>query len=149
MTEKREFKSAKELGLTQKEWEALITTLTLLDNDAIVHVPSPKFDEVGPQPKNSEIKKPVFNMRSWRSQASCGTVMCIGGSAEFFGKLNRDQLMEKAERLEDNGKPGLQNLFYPTRIAGNWNHLTTKQAATALRHYLKTGAEDAWKDTLK
>lgn len=34
MTKKCEFKSAKELGLEQEQWEALIKTLTLIEGGA-------------------------------------------------------------------------------------------------------------------
>jgi len=141
MTEKCEFKSAKDLGLTQKEWEALITTLTLLDNDAIVHAPSATNEElIAYEPR--KVTHPIFNMSAWRNKYACGTAMCIGGSAEFFGKLKMNQLCSKAE--EDSA---LTNLFYPYHVGDNWGRLTTKQAAHALRTYLMTG-KDGWKEAV-
>ena len=143
MTEKCDFKSAKELGLEQEEWEALITTLTLLENDAIVHV-----REMDHGIRAKDPKKPVFNMAVWHERTACGSVMCIGGSAEFFGKLESNQLSIKAENMDDAGEPALYNLFYPG-LEQDYDTLTAKQGAKALRHYLKTGRADSWKVALR
>ena len=143
MTEKCNFKSAKELGLEQEEWEALITTLTLLENDAIVHVRERNQDSRAKDPK-----RPVFNMAVWQDYTPCGSVMCIGGSAEYFGKLQMNQLADKAEDMEDAGNPALYALFYPA-LEKDYDSLTAKQGAKALRHYLKTGQADSWQVALR
>lgn len=144
MTEKKcEFKSAKELGLEQEEWVALITTLTLLEHGVIVHVPERHHDIRAKGPKRQ-----VFNMGVWQSSTQCGSVMCIGGSAEYFGKLEMRQLNNKADDLAQAGNRALYELFYPgLQIA--YDTLTAKQGAKALRHYLKTGRDDSWKVALR
>jgi len=140
--DKCEFKSADELGLTQKEWAALIKTLALLDNDAIVHVPEIRWERAARKGEAVSVR-PVFNMAVWHDENACGTVMCIGGSAEYFGKLRDDQLSEKANRMARSGEYALYNLFYPPGLI-DYDKLTTKMAAEALRIYLTGGHANSW-----
>lgn len=135
------FKTHKELGLNKREWEALIKTLLLMEADMIVHVPKnhkseDEFDSGG---------KPVFNMWSWSDDYKCGTVCCIGGSAEHFGKLRQNSLSEKADKLagywddeSEDADENLYNLFF------EWGSgdPTPQQAAKVLRGYLTTGVTD-------
>lgn len=153
MTEKQgcEFKSAEELGLTHKEWAALITVLPLLEHDVIRHAPEASdrlnFRSLGRRGRGRG--KPVFNMESWNENLDCGTAMCIGGSAEQFGKLKPQQLSCKADDLEDNGNRALHDLFYPYEIGSSWRNLTPQMAACALRHYLTTGQPGGWTHAAK
>jgi len=137
MNEECPFKSAEELGLTQKEWEALIKTLALMENDAIQHVRYLAGYQPTPENKN----KIVFNMSVWRMPTHCGTAMCIGGSAEYFGGLGPDTLAAKSQENK-----ALYDLFYPPfEHLGDYDTATTQQGAKALRYYLTTGKSDSWK----
>jgi hypothetical protein len=143
--EKCEFKSADELGLTHKEWAALITILPLLEHDVIRHAPEGSRQTTYVKRDKPE---PVFNMSTWNESLACGTAMCIGGSAEFFGKLRPGQMEDRANDLSFDGNYALINLFYPHEING-WGSLTPQQAAVALRHYLTTGEDGGWQKALK
>lgn len=133
MTDKCEFKSAKELGLKQNEWEALIKTLTLMEADAIVHLPLESYEF---KVSNSQTK-PIFSMSEWHAKYPCGTVACIGGSAEIFGNLKMHTMQIAANRIAAaaNNDRNLFGLFY------KWGNRdpTPTQAAKVLRHYLATG----------
>lgn len=139
-----EFKSAKDLGLEQKEWEALIQTLMLMEAGAIIHVDTRKNITRPPEGKF------MFNMQDWREDfTGCGSVCCIGGSAEFFGKLPFNAMGGKAYTLQKNGDSNLAELFFPgeyTGFRGSWRKLTPQQAAKALRGYLTTGTTN-WSQT--
>lgn len=130
MTEKCEFKSAKELGLTPKEWEALIKTLVLMEAGAMTHVPSP-YSAI------EKIDGHLFKMVNWRDEYKCGTVCCIGGSAEVLGGMPRGRMDNASNRLAEEGNRNLNTLFF--EWAGD---PTPKQAAIALRGYLTTGETD-------
>lgn len=129
------FKPAAELKLTDLQKEALIKTLVLLETKKLKHA----------YPDRS-VSEPVgftghFNMGWWELLAACGTICCIGGTAELIGDLKPDEL-DKATYYN----PALKNLFYPfypgkggLRISVEMQHITPDQAATALRSYLTTG----------
>lgn len=130
------FKSADELGITEPQRDALRKTLVLLETGKLRHVPiydddGDLIDQMGRfVPLKARKFSYDFNMADWSHPHSCGTVCCIGGTAEFVGGL---------EPLSfDRGAPAaLQNLFYPENI--RLSVITPAQAATALRSYLTTG----------
>lgn len=126
------FKPAAELKLTELQKEALIKTLVLLETEKLKHAyPDRRISE--PDGFTGH-----FNMSWWELPAACGTICCIGGTAELIGDLRPDEL-DKA--TYDN--PALKNLFYPgrggPRISVEMQHITPDQAATALRSYLTIG----------
>lgn len=137
MSEKCPFKSAKELGLTQEQWSALVKLSGMLERGEIKHIPSGTIY----YNKSKDSQKHVldaetirFNMCNWSDaillDGKCGTAACLGGSAEWIAK----------KRLFGNypGYPdALENLFHPSH--DDWNELTPDIAAKALCHYLKTG----------
>lgn len=128
------FKSADELRLTEAQYNALKKTLVLMETGKIKHV------------DNEELSYPIvhftftghFNMNEWLAVGECGTIACIGGTAELVGGLRQRSLSNAAERNHD-----LNCLFYPPRLL-HWNKITVTQAAHALRSYLTTG-EAEWK----
>lgn len=133
MTEECTFKSAKDLGLSKKQWKALILTLLMMENGQIKHVSFLKYGQ-----KDTLKGKHPFNMCEWQEAYGCGTVCCIGGSAEFFGGLPVQSLAIKAQWLSDvKDEHDLYRLFYEWK-----DDPTEKQAAQVLRHYLKTGKTD-------
>lgn len=128
------FKSAAELDLTDEQYDALKKVLVLLETSKL------NFIEELPEFWPYNVKLPEFtghfNMAHWTAVAPCGTVACIGGTAELiagkriFGGIDGDH------------PPMLHNLFYPTGL-----HATTEQAARALRNYLTSGDAD-WNTVL-
>lgn len=130
-TEKCEFKSAEQLGLKQPEWEALIKTLTLMEAGAIIHATT-DMKQAG-----KRVEGHLFNMSNWKDYYQCGTVCCIGGSAEVFGNLRHQSMDKASKRLYREGNLNLHNLFF------NWEGSPSpKEAAVALRGYLTTGKTD-------
>ncbi len=126
------FKSAAELRLTDPELSALQKTLVLLETGKLIHaVP----DEA---PCQTRSFTGHFNMAWWDLEVGCGTICCIGGTAELIGGLQQDSLDRRSSL-----NPELNNLFYPgiERPLGGVSlmSITPEQAATALRSYLTTG----------
>ena len=122
-TEDCPFKSPEELGLTQAECDALIKALLLMENGQMLHVKSREQELV-------EGKYP-FNMCEWHSiDYDCGTVCCIGGTAELVGNLSPLSLANTATQNQQ-----LHKLFYQW---GGGSPSPTK-AARVLRGYLTTG----------
>ena len=119
------FMSAKQLGLETPEYEALKKTLDMLESDGISH------SYLGPPNEKDGL---VFNMAAWHNSYGCGSVCCIGGTAEMVGQLERYSLDTKAKNNRQ-----LRELFYPLNQSIDFGKITTEQAAAALRNYLITG----------
>lgn len=118
------FKTAAELGIPQDQHAALIKTLELMEAGKIIHVDSD--DVEGTWGYRGEFTG-HFNMDTWVGKADCGTVACIGGTAELVGKF----------RFSDPDMPSdLYTLFYEY---GGGNPTVT-DGAKALRNYLTDGA---------
>lgn len=115
------FKSAADLGITEPQLSALQKTLVLLETGKLMHRPVERC-LVDWSPAYSS----NFNMRHWHVVGPCGTIACIGGTAELIGNVKFP-----------NQSRGLRNLFMPAIEA--WENITPAQAATALRSYLTTG----------
>jgi hypothetical protein len=118
------FKSAADLGITEPQRDALMKTLVLLEAGKLTHV------------KDTMIFRPRsvargftghFNMIWWGNEHPCGTVACIGGTAELVGGVTFDLTTSALDRL-----------FWPPTHS-DWGGITPAQAATALRSYLTTG----------
>lgn len=124
------FKSADELGITKPQRDALCKTLVLLETDKLVHVTARAQSSCSDNPQFSG----HFNMSLWAAEYDCGTVCCIGGTAQLVGDTDFGQWWA----FSDNW--GLKNLFAPPQIrCSNWEMITPAQAATALRSYLTIG----------
>lgn len=125
------FMGAADLGITEPQKDALAKTLALLETGKLEHIPDRNDLEMDFEAAKAFSGK--FNMNSWsHTYEKCGTVCCIGGTAELIGRVD----------FEESAKYGskLYCLFYPD--AGdelNWDAITPAQAATALRSYLTTG----------
>lgn len=123
------FKSAADLGITEPQLSALQKTLVLLETGRLIHVPD-----------SSDVMEPAtkftghFSMDKWSWEGPCGSICCIGGTAELASGLERDSL-----KMASHINRPLNNLFFPTEITGDWGRITPDQAATALRSYLATG----------
>lgn len=134
------FKAAADLGITEPQKEALMKTLVLLETGKLKHAHSglskldstirPKFDG-------------LFNMGTWGMVShECGTIACIGGTAELIGNVRFGQLPHR------NLPINLRKLFYATGVQGNWRDVTPAQAAIALRSYLTTG-DAKWQEAVR
>jgi hypothetical protein len=122
------FQSAADLGITEPQLSALIKTLVLLETGKLVHVP--RWSWSG---DHSNEFTSHFNMAAWGSKTDCGTIHCIGGTAEA---VSGDENLFAG--WTDHGK--LSELFAPYSLDFlAWEEVTTAQAATALRSYLTTG----------
>lgn len=143
----KKFKTARELGLKNKHYCALVKALDALQNGCIRHVKAPGF-LVG---DGSDTKVDRFNMNFWRTEASCGTVACIGGTAEVVAGLPMFSLSSVAEDM--GGDSGLYHLFYPHELdrgewnADSWDKITTKHAIKALQNYLTSG-DPKWTEVM-
>lgn len=138
------FKTADELMLTERQFAALTKTLVLLETDALKHVEL--FDNdfpASPDARDGEFTG-HFNMNGWNLQKTCGTVCCIGGTAELVGGLLQNELAHAAGL-----NPKLWSLFYPDALGFyDWNNIAPSQAARALRSYLTTGDAD-WRSAVQ
>lgn len=152
------FKTANDLQITELVRDSLIKVLVLMETGKLKHVPDvpetdiPKFD-------NTRKFEGKFNMNNWGNvpYEGCGTVACIGGTAELVGGFQFNSnyslyprpadLFEVCANHSSSLPPDLFELFYPHNTP-NWADITVKQAATALRSYLTTGKAN-WKEALK
>jgi len=138
MTEK-EFRTAKELQITEKQRCALVKTLQLLESGSMIHVTTLVSGDF-----YASLDIPLtchFNMRHWRSEdKSCGTICCIGGTAELVGQVDLRRAVNKNIHLHD--------LFYPSIPTTKWVKITPALAAVALRNYLFTG-DAKWTKTME
>lgn len=121
------FKSAADLDITEPQRSALMKTLMLLETGKLQYRQVSEESDDSDEPTFCE----NFNMRFWRVKHPCGTIACIGGTAELIGDVTFGDRMRK---------PGLAQLFWPwpmnnEQIAA----ITPAQAATALRSYLTIG----------
>lgn len=125
------FKTPAELGLTEAQHRALVLTLNALERGELTHVIVEK-NQYGGFVTNPKFTG-HFNMRRWNYESDCGTVCCIGGTAEILGGLAQYELDQLSNRNLQ-----LSRLFYPN---GNWD-ATPAKAAKTLRGYLTTGVTD-------
>lgn len=125
---KDQFKSASELGLNDLQYEGLIKVLDYLENTSVQH-----------NPREEQYKGLSFNMSIWRNHHSCGSVCCIGGSAEALVGADKGHLYPHDSTMPRE----LNKLFFGG--PGVWRDTTPKQAAVALRGYLEIGITDWYK----
>ncbi len=132
------FKTAADLGLSDRQFEALLQVLGMLEREEIAHTArgntiSPDFVKSAP---------PVgFNMWAVYGETDCGTVCCICGWAEHVGRLPRGSLWAKS-----NMNRNLAGLFDPSGV--DMVKVTPAQAAIALRSFLSTG-DPCWSDAVR
>jgi hypothetical protein len=66
------FKTSVDLGIEEREFDALLDVLGMLERGELVHITDPMCPTV---PNG-------FNMADWLNDTACGTAGCIGGWAE-------------------------------------------------------------------
>lgn len=134
------FMTAEALGITEKQRDALIKTLALMDSGKLSHTTS--YGAYHPQEHGFPGPRAFtghFNMSEWGYRSDCGTVACIGGTAEL---LAGERLFSPPNTLiRTHLPPLLQDLFYPAArtLLDSWDEITVEQAAMALRSYLTVG----------
>jgi hypothetical protein len=128
------FKSSAELDLPESHVSALVKTLVLLETGKLRHVPATSYDN------KTGTFSGCFNMCNWGAGSACGTIACIGGTAELIGGVSFGSIYDCTNTLLTDS---LRDLFLPPFSRKLWNAITTEQAATALRSYLTTG-EARW-----
>lgn len=122
------FKSAVDLRISEAQKDSLIKTLVLLETGGMRHSPCDFGYDFDATPTFTG----HFNMARWGNiSSSCGTVACIGGTAELISGVSFDQIKLENENL--------RGLFYPISLEPIWHSITPAQAARALRSYLTTG----------
>lgn len=126
------FMAAVDLKITEAQRDALIKTLVLMETGKLQYVEV--TGKIGSFRKTRKFTG-HFNMRSWRDEIKgCGTVACIGGTAEMIGNVDFDHIPD-----------GLYQLFftmYRRNGDGVIQDITVEQASRALRNYLTTGKPD-------
>jgi hypothetical protein len=134
------FKSAADLEITEPQKDALIKTLVLLETGKLVHSKPEELRPFSPTDEEAPFTG-HFNMACWRTKYPCGTVGCIGGTAELVGGCSFDNYEENHALL---------HLFNPFNQWGDstWPDITDAQASTALRSYLTTG-DACWELALR
>ena len=90
-----------------------------------------------------------FNMHEWRTSTKdgCGTVFCIAGLVD--AKIGNNRIWD-AGYLNGQMLLPLLELFFPGTsddVPYNWNAITAREAAVAIRSLLATGRTD-WKKAL-
>lgn len=125
------FQSATDLEISEMQKDALVKTLKLLETDAVEHSTAFDFDRCDHEHTRQAFSG-QFNMRYWAESGECGTIACIGGTAELITGVRFG--------LTWVGNDRLANLFQPQTLPlETWSAITTEQAARALRSYLTTG----------
>lgn len=120
------FLSADELQITERQKDALIKTLVLMETGKLQHMPLNRLTY------QNEIERPyhkfsgLFNMRFTIFEHFCGTVGCIKGTAEMISGIS---LSSRDLRLHE--------LFYTEHM--NDRDIGVAEGAIALRSYLTTG----------
>jgi hypothetical protein len=125
------FLSPAELRLSDKQHAALVLALGAMERGELEYVN--EYEEFFYMSDNRSKSPPkFFNIMYWnhyiRARAGCGTIACIGGTAELLGHCRFDSAAVGRN-------PQLNDLFYPPFDTG----ITVPMAARALRSYLTTG----------
>lgn len=129
-------KTALELNISEAQHSALLLALAHMESGKMKDT---RFEELGAINGRSietlahTSKVPTnFNMTVWAAtpETFCGTVCCIGGTAE---------LLAKTANLFDLIPPPLEFLFYPELDDEVYFKITLEEATANLRLYLETG----------
>ncbi len=139
----RTFLTPEQLGISPEAHRGLVLCLNAMERGELIHVDSYDYRLDG---SSSGIFTGHFNMAEWKGTYDCGTVACIGGTAELLGKMSF---------CNGNLTMALLDLFYPDDFSEDGNEkegalaaITLDQAQRALSNYLTTG-EARWKEVLE
>lgn len=126
------FKTPKQLGVSEEQFCAIMKAAEALQSGKLEQTP------VGVP----TLPGLTFDMSHWKCRHECGTVCCIGGSAEILSGLTYGSLNKIADR-----NPGLKSLFFPREVL-SWGSITPEMAAKAVINWAKTG-NPQWKKVMK
>lgn len=141
--EECEYRTAEQLTITEEQRNALIKTLKYLQAGKMKHTDGNLIDAFNENYQYNRKQQPKkFNLAVWMgtdlADHSCGTVCCIGGTAEalvgdkvFYNWMNN---------------PKLSALFDPRNVT--MHKVKPEQAAVALHNFLATGFPH-WRDAIK
>lgn len=135
----RSFKSASELWLSDKEHEALVGLLGMLERGELKHVDIDikENSRAVAQPDAKEFKN-LFNMFNTFGRSGCGTTGCMAGVCDIIYGTRFTQMFE-AHFVEPTNY-ALSELFAPDCIdAEYWATITPERCAIALRNFLTDG----------
>lgn len=135
------FMTADALGIEQDVYNALVKTLVLFESDQVRWFDPDESEDAW----EGELAIPkfsgLFNMNQWKNTTKCGTVACIGGTAELIGNLTRGD-------LGCHRNMALRSLFYPYEVEeSRWDDIKVHEAAKALRNYLE-GGHPNWRSAM-
>ena len=124
------FKTAAELGLSEDQRCGLIKALAYIEAGKITHI---NYEDTRNESDKTDSAH-RFNMGIWYDHYPCGTVCCIGGTAEMLGSVGYPKTKIPFE---------LRSLFGLVDDEFVFMHdITERQAGVALRGYLTTGKTD-------
>lgn len=147
---KPEYKTPEFLGLSQRNYDALVKAYCLMEQGQLTWASS--FTKAVPARRNDR-EMPLtghFNMAVWRgrfqlSENHCGTICCLGGTAEALGA-------DPYNWPHQHNDGAIQKLFYAENESGarigSLFSITPEQAQKALYNYLTTGQPN-WRKALK
>lgn len=131
------FKTPADLKITDADFDALFKVLGMLERGDLTYHDGENVKAW----KGHEMPR-HFNMVTWDCLADCGTVCCIGGTAEYVGGFQK-------AHFHSSENPQLRDLL---GIGGSLRLLelrgiSVEQASIALRNYLTNG-EARWAEAL-
>jgi hypothetical protein len=142
------FMSAADLDITDRERDALIGVLGMLERGELHHArivkywDSEEYRKAPVQPHSG-----LFNMDQFFGEAKCGTAACLAGTCDWvYGTdFTRQYFYVFAatdpftQPRDEDTNARLAELFMPIRAGRSWDAIKPKQAALALRSYLTCG----------
>ena len=134
----RKLLTAEQLGITQAEYEALLSVRDDLANGRLCHISLKKLEALMESADYDwyESDATMFNMHEW----SCGTAACIGGWMEL--KLGNRGYFASDHRQSEKS---LNDLFYKfPGFNSQDKDPTPEEAVRAIDRYLTNGPKNPW-----
>lgn len=138
MKRPKKYLSPSKLGLTDRQFAALLGTRALLASGVLKHEPNLN---------SNDVEGKVFNMAWWNEnfchvEGGCGTARCIGGTMDWL-------LGEDSYLFDHPSDALISKLFLPDELKGfQWEDLTNDHAVAAIDNFLYYG-KPKWKQVVK
>ena len=133
-------KTARQLGITAKEYEALLKVRDLLSKREVLFNMS------------AIISDKKYHHGYGKDVHNCGTVGCIGGWMAVimrnkldnfdFNKVKCSAIDSVIDYVVDKHSQSLHKLFYPALVNIEWSEITPSQAICAIDNFMNTGDPD-------